>query len=127
MKKLTPLMFSLMLAFGIAGVANAQSAPANAQPAQQQGMAAEQASFTDEQVEKFAETQPAIEAIRADYSQRLLDVNDPERAAQLQNEAVEQMVETVTEAGLEVETYNRIALTLQSDPQLRERIESMLN
>lgn len=130
MNKLTPLLASMLLAFGISGAAVAQSvSPAdNTPPAAQQGEApAATTEFTDQDVEKFAEVQPAIEEIRAEYSQRLLDVNDPDEAARLQSEAVERMVETVNEADLAVETYNGIAIALQSDTELRSRVESMLN
>lgn len=130
MNKITPLLASLMLAFGVSTAAFAQSAPPPQQgaPAAQPAQPAPQSSdFTDEDLEKFAEVQPTIETIRADYSQRLLDVNDPEQAASLQTEAVQEMVEKVNEAGLEVETYNGIAVALQSDPELRTRVESMMN
>lgn len=126
MNKLTPLLASLMLAFGVSSVAVAQSAPTQqtAPPTQAQPQSAD---FTDQDVEKFAEVQPTIETIRAEYSERLLDVNDPEEAAKLQTEAVQEMVNTVNEIGLEVETYNGIAIALQSDPELRMRVESMMN
>lgn len=127
MTKITPLLASLMLAFGVSTTAFAQSAPPPQQGAPAAQSAPQSTNFSDAELEKFAEVQPTIETIRADYSQRLLDVNDPEKAASLQTEAVEEMVETVTEAGLEVETYNSIAVALQSDPRLRTRVESMMN
>lgn len=129
MKRLTPLMFGLMLAFGVSGTAMAQGAPAQEDygPAQQGMEAPAAANFADEDIEKFADVQPEIESIRAEYSQRLQDVDDPEQAAELQNEAGQLMVDTVVDAGLEVETYNNIAIALQSDPELRDRVQSMLN
>jgi hypothetical protein len=126
MKKLTPILASLMLAFGMSSFAVAQSAPPQGSaPATQAEPGS--ASFTDEDVQKFAEVQPTIETIRSDYSQRLLEVNDPEKAAELQSEAVQEMVSTVNEVGLDVETYNGIAIALQSDPNLRMRVESLMN
>lgn len=127
MNKLTPLLASLLLAFGMSSAAMAQSAPPAEQTAPATQPAPQSADFSDEEVQKFAEAQPTIETIRAEYSQRLLDANDPEVAARLQTEAVQQMVDTVTQAGLEVETYNSIAIALQSDPELRMRVESMMN
>src|SRR5690606_8089916 len=105
----------------------AQSA-AQPQPAAPAAQSAQQSSdFSEDDGKKFAEVQPTIETIRKDYSQRLLDVNDPEQAAKLQTEAVQHMVDTVNKAGLEVETYNGIAIALQSDADLRMRVESMMN
>ncbi len=127
MTKLTPLLASLLLAMGVSTGALAQSA-AQPQPAAPAAQSAQQSSdFSEDDVKKFAEVQPTIETIRKDYSQRLLDVNDPQQAAKLQTEAVQHMVDTVNKAGLEVETYNGIAIALQSDADLRMRVESMMN
>ena len=158
MKRLTPLMFGLAMAFGMSGAAMAQGAPGGAPdqggapqgggapdaggapqgggapdaggapPAQGGGMPGEQqaADFDDEDIQTFAEVQPEIEEIREDYASQLQDADDPERAAELQNEAGQKMVDTVTDAGLEVETYNNIAIALQSDAELREDVESRM-
>lgn len=126
MNKLTPILASLMLAFGMSSVAMAQSAPPPDTGAPTQA-APQSSDFSDAEVEKFAEVQPTIETIRTEYSERLLDVGDPEEAARLQTEAVQEMVKTVNDAGLEVETYNGIAIALQSDPELRMRVESLMN
>jgi len=157
MKRLTPLMFGLAMAFGMSGAAMAQGAPGGAPdqggapqgggapdaggapqgggapdaggaPPAQGGMPGEQqaADFDDEDIQTFAEVQPEIEEIREDYASQLQDADDPERAAELQNEAGQKMVDTVTDAGLEVETYNNIAIALQSDAELREDVESRM-
>lgn len=125
MNKFTPLLASLMLALGVSTVAVAQSAPQGGTPAATRS-APKSSDFSDADVKKFASVQPTIESIREEYSKRLLDVNDPEKAAKLQTEAVQRMVDTVNEAGLEVETYNGIAIALQSDADLRMRVESAM-
>ncbi|HLW04163.1 MAG TPA: DUF4168 domain-containing protein [Azoarcus sp.] len=142
MKRLTPLMCGLVLAFGIpAAMAQAPGAPAQGAPTQGGAPAAQsapgqapttqpapaRASFSDEEIENFVEVQPEIEEIRADYSERLVGVTDQEEAAELQSEALEKMVRTVEKNGLDVDTYNSIAVTLQSDTQLRERVEETMN
>ena len=146
MKRLTPLMFGLAMAFGMSGAAIAQGsydAPDQGAGAQggapdaggaqggapaQGGMpgAAETPDFSEEDLQAFADVQPEIESIRAEYAERLQEASDPEEAAELQNEAGQKMVDTVTDAGLEVETYNNIAIAVQSDAELRERIESKM-
>ncbi len=37
------------------------------------------------------------------------------------------MVEAVQDAGMDIETYDNIALALQSDPELRDEVSAMLN
>lgn len=130
MKRLSPLMFGLLFAFGVSGAALAQDSYSQQQPPAAQGMAPETQevqNLSEAEIEKFAEVLPKIETIRADYSQRLEGVSNVEQAEKLQNEARELMVEAVTDSGLEVETYNNIAMALQTNEELRERVQSMLN
>lgn len=83
--------------------------------------------ITDEQIEQFADVQSDIREITQEYSSRLQEVEDPDAAAQLQQEASQLMVEAVEDIGLDVETYNNIAVALESDEDLRNRVESQMN
>jgi len=85
------------------------------------------ADFSDADLQKFADVQDDLEGIRSEYSGRLESTEDPDQAAQLQQEASQKMVQTVQETGLDVETYSNIALAIQSDPELRDKVQSMLN
>lgn len=93
-------------------------------PQQQQYQAAP-AEFSDRDLEKFAQAREGVEKVRANYSEKLGGVQDPDQAQQLQAEATDKMVEHVEDAGLEVTTYNAIAVAMQQDPQLRQRIDGM--
>lgn len=83
--------------------------------------------FSDADLQTFASVQGDLDTIRADYSAQLEAANDQEQAAQLQQEASQLMIQAVEAAGIEVETYNNIALALQSDPELRDEVAAMLN
>lgn len=85
------------------------------------------ANFADEDLAKFAEVQKPLQEIRTDYSQRLQSTQEPEEAAELQQEATGKMMEVVKDSGLEVDTYNQIAVALQSNPELQEKVKSMMN
>ncbi len=94
-------------------------------PQQEQQYQAAPAEFSDRDLEKFAQAREGVEKVRADYSEKLGGVQDPDQAQQLQAEATDKMVEQVEDAGLEVTTYNAIAVAMQQDPQLRQRIDGM--
>ena len=81
---------------------------------------------SDTQLEQFVEAQSGIAAVQNDFSQRLEGVEDPEAANELQVEANEQMIEKVEEAGLDVESFNAIAMAIQNDPDLQQKISQMM-
>ena len=86
-----------------------------------------QVEFAETDLQTFAAVQGDLDTVRAEYSARLEAASDQEQAAQLQQEASMMMIQAVEAAGMEVETYNEIALALQSDPALRDRVTEMLN
>ena len=86
-----------------------------------------QVEFAETDLQTFAAVQGDLDTVRAEYSARLEAASDQEQAAQLQQEASMMMIQAVEAAGMEVETYNEIALALQSDPALRDRVAEMLN
>lgn len=121
--KVTSLM-ALLMAFGMSSLAFAEQ-PATA-PAQSEAPAAA-ADFSNADLEKFANVQGDLEDIRGEYSTKLENAGDPDQAAELQQEASQAMVQVVQDAGMNVETYSNIALALQTDAQLRDKVQSMMN
>lgn len=109
-----------------------QQAPQQQQQQAPQGQGAAPAQeqvptdFSDSEIEKFVAAQDDLETIRQEYSGKLEGTEDPDKAAELQQEASEKMVTVVQDEGLDVETYSNIALAVQSDPELREKVEGMM-
>jgi len=99
-----------------------------AQEQQQQGQAAQQQTIdvSDQQLEQFAEAQTEIAGIQQDFSSRLQEVEDPEKARDLQRQANEEMTSAVEEVGLDVESFNQIAMAIQNDPELQQKLTEML-
>jgi len=133
---ITAVMLATSMAWGTHAVAQQAQTPnpppttPHSSPAAQnpgQGAAQSAVSFEDKDLQKFAELQKPIQEIRSDYSKRLQSTQKPEEAAELQKEATDKMVEVVKDSGLEVQTYNQIAVAIQSDPQLQAKIQSMMN
>lgn len=86
----------------------------------------QQVEVSDQQLEQFVAAQTSIVEIQQDFSARLEQVDDPEDAHALQVEANEEMTSAVEEAGLNVESYNAIAMAIQNDPELQERLSQMM-
>lgn len=113
--KLFALTVALM--FGTAAVA---------QQDMQQQSEPETIDVSDAQLEQFADAQTKIADIQQDFSTRLQEVEDPEKANELQRQANEEMTAAVEDAGLDVESFNQIAMAIQNDPELQQKLTEML-
>ena len=82
--------------------------------------------LSDQQLQQFVEAQVAIIEIQQDFSGRLQGVEDPEHAHELQVQANEKMTSAVADAGLDVESFNTIAMAIQSSPELQQRLTALL-
>jgi hypothetical protein len=80
------------------------------------------AEVTEEQIERFAEAYTEVSQLRDEYTQQIIQAEDPDRATELQQEANERMIEAVEEKGLSVGEYNMIAEAMDRDPELQERV-----
>ncbi|MFC3607501.1 DUF4168 domain-containing protein [Stutzerimonas tarimensis] len=121
-------LFAAVLALG-APLAQAQAqaqAPAT-QGAPATGAAPMAQNFSDEQLERYAESLGEIVEIREDFTARLEDTSDVEEARELQQQAQQEMMTAVEDNGMSVEEYNAISQALQTDPDLRDRVIAMLD
>jgi hypothetical protein len=81
---------------------------------------------TQEDVDNFVEAYISVQEINQDYTQRLQDVEDPEQATELQQEAQTKMQEAISDAGLSISEYQQIANQAGQDEELRNQIEEAL-
>lgn len=79
--------------------------------------------FENRDLRKFAEAQTEVVKIRSEYFQALDGVHDEDKAKELRDKYVGQMVEAVEAAGLSVNTYSEIAQALRKNPKLQQKIE----
>lgn len=129
-KQITTVLIAASMGFGSTAFAQqaGSAAPGQNSPAASTAPAESSATnFKNSDLEKFAGVQKPLDDIRSEYSQRVQSTQEPEKAAQLQQEASEKMMEVVKGSGLEVETYNQIAMAVQSDPELQAKVQSMMN
>lgn len=122
------LITTLMLTLGltVTGAAVAQQDNTGQQQRNMPNMQQqEQIDVTDAQLQKFADAQTQVQTIQEDFSGRLEGVEDQEKAYELQVEANKKMTSAVKDAGLDVQTYNQIAMAVQNDPELKSQLEGM--
>lgn len=81
------------------------------------------AAMTEQTIDTFVDAFVAVQDIREDYTERLHSAGDEGEAQALQQEAQEKMLRAVEAAGMSVQEYNEVALALQNDPELMQRVQ----
>lgn len=110
-------ILSLGLVFGGTAVAQDYQAQEQQQP--------QSVDVTDRDLEQFAEAEQGVREVQETYSERLQSIDDPQEQQELQQKANEEMRAAVTDAGLDVQTYNEISMAIQQDPELRQRYDEL--
>lgn len=80
--------------------------------------------FTDEELKSFAAASLRVEEIGSKWQPKISDAEDKADEEQLREEAMSEMVQAVQQKGLSVDRYNRIALAVQSDPEIARTVQS---
>lgn len=113
-KLMITALFTVLLALSTPGLAQ-----------QQQQTAPAAVDVSESVLKQFAEASTAITEIQQDYSQRLQNADDPEQANALQQEANDEMISAVEETGLDVESFNAIAMAVRNDPELQQQLQQI--
>lgn len=87
---------------------------------------AQDTNFSDSELKQFIEAQEGVMDVREDYIERIEASDSQEKAQELQMEANDKMVEVIEEIGMDIPTYNSIATAYSSEPEVRNRIDSMM-
>ena len=111
-------LLSLLAAFGLLFAVSASAL--DAEPA-------DAAQVSDGDINRFAEAYLAVQMINQEYSTMLQQVEDPEQATELQQEAQTKMQEAVTESGLSISDYQGIAQQANQSETVREDIQNAVS
>lgn len=130
---MTPMLRPMLLAAAAAmiafaapvgpGIAAQGSSTASSQPGPEPGRAAIK-EFTDEELKSFAEASLQVERIGSKWNPRISDAGSKSDEEEMREQAMNEMVSAVQEKGLSVDRYNRIALAVQSDPDIARAVQS---
>lgn len=114
-------VLALLAAAGLlfaAGTVTAQGQAPTQAPAQAPAI-----EVSDQDVENFADAYVAVQTINQQYTEKLQNVEEAEKATALQQEARDKMAGAVKEAGLTISDYQEIAQAAGQDEELRADIE----
>ncbi|MBU1187496.1 MAG: DUF4168 domain-containing protein [Gammaproteobacteria bacterium] len=109
-------MFATLLLLLSSSLSAQQSMPQDAAPP---------AEVPVEKLEKFVDAQKSILDIQKKYSNKMENTDDQKQSEQLRQQANQEMVVAVEEAGLDVDSYNQIAMAVRADPELQKQLEDM--
>ncbi|MDF1615649.1 DUF4168 domain-containing protein [Desulfurivibrio dismutans] len=115
-------LFILLLA--VPGLVMAYPGSGGGQPGM--GEQAAPQDFDQSTLQSFAVASVHLQEIQQEYAGQLEGVQDQEKAIELQRQANEEMVATVEEEGLDVQTYNAIANAMNTSPELHAQIMGMI-
>ncbi|TDY02609.1 DUF4168 domain-containing protein [Thiohalophilus thiocyanatoxydans] len=120
-KSLLVALFGMGLTLGMSANTYAQ-AQGGAQQQQQQGGQPAAKDIDEASLNKFKDAFAEVNSIRESFAGKLENVEDSKKAQELQQEAQENMVSAVEDAGLSVQEYNQIFAAVQQNPELQEKV-----
>lgn len=104
----------------------AEESKATAQP-EAPALTQDAAPVVDEQkVKKFVAAYTDVQDVRQTYSEKLQNVQDPEKAKSLQQKAHAKMDNAVEENGLSVDEYRELASQINENPALLTMVQEEL-
>lgn len=121
-KSLTGVVCTMVLSLSMA------SAVAQDQySAQQQGAAQNQAAEVSESdLNLYAQAAQKVMDIKQDLQSEMQQASDADEAQGMQAEAQEEMVGAVESFGMTVEEYNTIARAVQTNPEMQNKLQQMM-
>lgn len=81
--------------------------------------------ISDSELEAFTKAYAKIQEIRLAYESRLAEVQDRQKAQQLQQQAQMEMFTAVEEQGLTVDRYNEIFAVISKNAAVREKFNKL--
>ena len=82
---------------------------------------------TDQHLEKFAAAYQELQKVRAEYGKKMQQAKDNKsKQKKLRREGQQEMVSAIRDEGLKIAQYRQIGQALNSDKELRSRLQSMM-
>lgn len=126
MNKLKTLTAAITFAtFGLGASAAMAQAPEAAAPSQQFEAGQQAGPVSDGDLKNFVKANEDVAKVRDEFTQKLNEESDQQKAQQLQMQAQEKMLEAVKDNDMDAPTYNAIAARIQTDTELQERVTAL--
>lgn len=82
-------------------------------------------NYFDGQLRQFVKARSNIREVRARYRERIEEADSEDEITELRREAEDKMIEALEGTDLDIPTYNAIATAYNSEPQVRNRVDSL--
>ena len=93
---------------------------------QQQGQEQQQGQVTDSELALYVQASEKVNELQLELQQEMQQAKSTEEAQEIQQEGQQELVNAVESFGMSVEEYNRITQLAQTNPDIRARLQSML-
>ena len=77
----------------------------------------------EEKLKSFAAASLEIEKLNAEWSPKIASAEEPQKQAELRDQAMQEMAAAARDEGLSVQEYNQIVNTAQADPETARTVE----
>jgi len=123
------LIFGLILALILgASAVNAQSNHEGQQGQGQYEQKKPQAEdFSSSEIESFISARKEIDALRKDFQPKFQKAEDVDKAQNLREKFQKEAIRILDEQGLDVQTYNSIVKGMDSNKDLRQKVQQNMN
>lgn len=81
---------------------------------------------TDAQLEKFAAAYGELQQVRSEYGRKMKQAEEEAKQQELRKEGQQEMVSAIRGEGLKIAEYRRIGQQLNSNEELRSRLQQMM-
>jgi len=126
-KAITGTLCATFLAFGSTAILAQEThqGTQSADPAQTTAPA-EQGQVSDSQLALYAQVAQKVAQLQQQLQEDMQQAADAEEAQTVQAGAQQSMITAVESFGMTVEEYNHISTLVQTDPEVRARLETLL-
>ncbi|MGJ8515238.1 hypothetical protein R84981_001923 [Carnimonas sp. R-84981] len=127
MKRTTAIISAALVSTGMIASPAVFAQSAASQQGGAQASSASAQNFSDAQLKNFANASQSIAGISQDYTKKLQAAGeDSNKVNSIRQEANGKMVKAVQDNNLKVDEFNKIGQSLQQNPDLLKRVQSMV-
>lgn len=83
--------------------------------------------FSSSEIESFISARKEIDALRKDYQPKFQKAEDVDTAQNLREKFQKEAIRILDEQGLDVQTYNSIVKGMDSNKDLRQKVQQEIN
>jgi signal recognition particle GTPase len=83
--------------------------------------------FSSSEIESFVSAREGIDELRQEFQPKFQKADDVDRAQELREDFQNKAIQVLDEEGLDVQTYNSIVKGMDSNKELRSKVEQKMN